>query len=470
MKNDKIFWSIILFLIVLLPNIIFYILKQYFAYERPLIIYDYFFIIILIGLRAPSIITWFIYLILISFELILITSKVYFFKLDIFIRNLTYIKYYNFSYHQIAVSFCLIFSITFIFFILKKIKNMNVINLKIIKISALFLVLTFFFDVLNGSSDIVNVSFFRKFSRNNIASLNSRTVYLSLSNLYAKANKPIINQKGQSITYDYFSNDSTNNQMLIMIESFGQIQDSIKRGRYQQSISSIFKQNNWNTLWGESYFNGSTTNGELRELLNCNGDYRFFNSINNQNKINSIFDIKKNQGYQIKAIHSYKGGMFERNLWWKNIGIDSAFFLEDFIKNNLYLNYENSFTSLFDEEAFDAIQNKIKIGDKQFTYFLTVNSHLPFLGNPKIPIISKLFNIDSEINISEEAKNQNKRISNLLEHIAKNLNGHKIDKILIIGDHAPPFIDKSDKAFYSNKLVPYLLVYKKETPIYPTRL
>lgn len=338
---------------------------------------------------------------------------------------------------------------------------MKLIKLRILYLYISLLVLFIFIDAANGSSDYMNIPFFKKkYIVSNFGSLNSRTFYSSLFNISAKHDKPIVNKKLLSVTFDYFSNDSASTQMLIIVESFGLIQDSIKRTQFQSSISNIFTQNKWRTSWGISSFNGSTTNSELKELLNCSGDYRFFNLIENRKKINSIFDIKKQQGYQVKGIHGFKGGMFERNIWWKNIGIDSAFFLENFINNYSTLNKENPFTSLSDEEAFDAIQNKVEINKKQFIYFLTVNSHLPFLGRPQSPEISKSFNINDEIYISDEAKNQNKRISNLLEHIAKKLDYRKIDKILIIGDHAPPFIDKADKVFYSNKFVPYLFVYK----------
>lgn len=251
--------------------------------------------------------------------------------------------------------------------------------------------------------------------------------------------------------------------MLIIVESFGLIVDSSKRKVFQKSISSVFEKYYWKTNWGNIPFSGSTTNAELRELLNCFGDYRFFNRPNNAKKFQSIFQIKKKQGYHISAIHSFTGNMFERSTWWKNIGADDVYFKEDLQNSSNFkidLNFDTPFISVNDEDAFDFIQEKARIGGKHFTYILTENSHLPFKSIVKIPTLDNLFNIDKEAVLSEEAKNQNKRITSFLIYIAKNLDSCKFQKILIVGDHIPPFFKKNDRSFYCNDHVPYLILTK----------
>jgi hypothetical protein len=122
------------------------------------------------------------------------------------------------------------------------------------------------------------------------------------------------------------------------------------------------------------------------------------------------------------------------------------------------LSYESPFISLVDEDAFNYIQDKIPVKGKHFVYFLTENSHLPFKGIPSKPSASHFFDIDKETNLSEEAKNQSKRISELLIHVATHLDHDKFQKLLIVGDHMPPFVNKNDRLFYSDKFVPYCII------------
>ena len=83
---------------------------------------------------------------------------------------------------------------------------------------------------------------------------------------------------------------------------------------------------------------------------------------------------------------------------------------------------------------------------------------MPFNGKFNNPIFNKSLNINNELKLSEEAKNQIKRISNFLAYIAINLDPNKFQKLLIVGDHIPPFIKKEDRDFYNNQFVPYLIV------------
>jgi len=209
---------------------------------------------------------------------------------------------------------------------------------------------------------------------------------------------------------------------------------------------------------GYTPFNGSTTRAELRELLNCNGDYRYM--IRN-NELVSIFKIKNNQGYNTLAAHSYNGNMFERSIWWKNLGIKEIFFSENLQERYAYklkLNKETPFPSIQDETTFDFLQS-ISKAKKKFAYLLTENSHIPYnisdLNNKKkIRLLSKDYEDLKELN------EQLNRIIIFLTHVANNLDSNKYDKLLIVGDHMPPFNSKSTRLLYNNKFVPYCLVYK----------
>jgi hypothetical protein len=407
---------------------------------------------------------WLIFVFVFALDIATVFSTLYLFNLPDFLNTIEYLGNYSFNPVQISILLTTFFALIGTFILFKLIKR-KIGNDKVcIRLFAALLTITIVLDNINGSSIVSPYNPSLIFYKNNFAGWPSILLYRILVNTNVSTNAPLLSPLNkESITFKEYISDSTSNQMLLIVESFGWINDSLKREEFQKDISEIFENKKWKISWGKTLFTGGTTRAELRELLNCAGDYRYFIKPEQAKNFKSIFQIKKKQGYYTNAIHSYKGNMFERAIWWKNIGADQVFFFEEVLIASDYkskLNYESPFISVYDEDAFDFIQTKTSTKGKQFVYFLTENAHLPFKGKLNKRNFSKTFDVDIEANLSEEAKNQQKRISNFLEHVAIHLDPNKFEKLLIVGDHMPPFLNKNDRAFYSDKFVPYCVVTK----------
>jgi hypothetical protein len=466
MWNKKLIYRILLFLVIMLPNIITLLSRFWFEIDRSLFIYEYLFVFLLMSFRIHYFYSWAFFVSVFFVDLATIFSKLYLFSLSDFLKSLKYLFNYSFNINQLTLLLILFFGLIGLFYLFRfiKIKTGND------KSSIYFFLFIFTFtftltlDTINGSSFLMSYNFNTNFYKGNFAGASTRTIYNLITVDNFSTNEAITNPLNKkSITFKQFAIDTTNSQLLIIVESMGLIDDTIKRKTYQQSISEIFHQKHWKTSWGKTQFKGSTTSAELRELLNCTGGYQNFINPKSTNNIYSIFRIKNKQGFHTNAIHSYKGDMFQRNQWWKNIGIEDVYFRENIqalYNYKLKLYRGTSFISLNDEDAFNFIQAKATKQGKQFSYLLTVNSHLPFMLNVEKPISSYLFDIDNEMNLSVEAKNQHKKISNFLIHIASHLDSSKFQSILIVGDHMPPFVKKDDRSFYNNQYVPFCIVTK----------
>jgi phosphoglycerol transferase MdoB-like AlkP superfamily enzyme len=323
--------------------------------------------------------------------------------------------------------------------------------------------LTFILDSFNGSSFVELNKSQRIFTKNNVAGSVAILYYHNLDNmLISGSNIKAPEQLPKSITFNTFGADERGNQLLIVVESFGLIRDSSIRHTFFSTVLSEFQKNGWKGSVGNTPFKGSTTAAEMRELLSLSGDYRFFLNQDKTTAYTSIFDVKLAQGYETIGVHSYTGKMFERDLWWKNIGIRSSYFMEDIIRENRYnlqLNYGTPFTSCQDEDAFDFLQSKVVGKQKVFGYLLSVNSHLPYAGHFKDATASSAFirNFDG---LTDEGRNQLIQIRSFLSYIAQNLDLGKWSEVLIVGDHMPPFLNKTDRDFYSAEKVPYLRIEK----------
>ncbi len=462
MWNKKLPYCWFLLLVVTWPTLVVSLLQPWFAIDRPLFVYEYFLVGLIMAFNVRSLWPWLVFVFVFTLDIATVFSKLYFFNLPDFLNTLKYFGNYAINPVQIFLLIITFLALIGTFLLFKMFKRKIGTDKVCLRFFIAMLAITFVLDSINGSSIVSAYNPPLNFYKDNFAGLPSISFYRSLLNRNVNVNAPLLFQLNkESIAFKENTSDNTSNQLLMIVESFGLINDSLKREAFQKDISAVFEGKNLKTSWGKTPFTGSTTSAELRELLNCEGDYRYFIKPNRSKNFKSIFQIKKRQGYHTIAIHSYKANMFERATWWKNIGADEVFFSEDVqVESNFQskLNYDSPFISVNDEDVFNFIQSKTATKGKQFVYFLTENAHLPFKGKLNKPMFSKKFDIDKEANLSEEAKNQSKRISNFLAYVATHLDPNKFQKILIVGDHMPPFVKKDDRAFYNDQFVPYCIV------------
>ena len=269
--------------------------------------------------------------------------------------------------------------------------------------------------------------------------------------------------KTPSITFSSFSKDTVGNQMTIVVESWGAFADSVLQDRFQASLIHIFNKEGYGVTTGLTKYFGSTTAAGMRELTNSNGGYGYYMNPQNAKSHKSIFNYKNEQGYETFAFHPFTGRMFSRSIWWKNLGANHIYFRDNYVvehplsANNI--DEEAHFPSVKDEAFFDYINDKTKNISKKYVYFLTVNSHLPYKHHTQEihPDTSLLI---KNLPISEEAQSQLSHIKNFIVYVAQHLNPNHCDKVIIVGDHLPPFPGLRERRFYKEGKVPYLVIEK----------
>jgi hypothetical protein len=439
---------------------------DYFVYlPRSIFYYEYIVVLFAIIYFRNLSFAYFLFCLIFILDIFDIISNIYLFDISELFSSLKFIFLFkfNFQHYLILFSVSLYFILTFHIFkyFKKKIQPNKSIFIKYIII---FYFIVIILDVCNGSSKLVETNDLRKITQKNISSLLLKNYFDQITQLYKNPVK-VVNYKSPSITFESFKNDSTGNQLLILVESWGLINDSIIQEALQSNINKHINNKKYFFKWGKTNFSGSTASGELKELLSLKGNYKYFlHHRSDTNSIKSIFDYKNKQGYTTYGFHCYSENMFNRSVWWKNIGIKNEYFKENYVKENLnkkiIIDDDGPFASITDVDMFNFMQLKIQNKNKKsFSYFLTENSHLPFkkVVNDNYPTQNLNFNA---LPLSEEAKNQLKYIKNLLTIILQNLDTNKWQKVLIMGDHNPPYLNKNDRNFYSGKMVPYVLIYK----------
>ncbi len=460
--NTRLVGNIVLLFIIInflsLLGLFIYIPRAIFYYEYALVL------VVLIYFNKVN----FAYLLFLFFLLLDFFdafSSVYLFNAVELLKNFKYLLLYKISFLQVFFGLLAVVFLTIIYIIIKKINTRIQENKKgSIKLIALIYVFIFLFDLVNGSNILIDNQGSWKLSNKNIASFLAKNyIYFFQQITYSKSNR-IDKYSEKSPVFSYLKNDTINNEIVIIVESWGLIKDSLIRNKVRQIINDKISENGFNYEWGKTRFNGSTNSAELKQFLNIKGEYQYYiNHSSLGSGDTSIFNFKKTQGYHNAGFHSYTGKMFARESWWPNIGMQDVYFRDNYIME--HLNEPNSiqgdapFPAIKDELMFDYLLTKTKGPQKEFTYFLTVNSHLPFRHKTAL-LYPALTNEMNGLEISEEAKNQLLLIYNQLAYFIEKLAKSKFKKIIIMGDHMPPFMNIKDRYFYSSKLVPYLYLSK----------
>jgi phosphoglycerol transferase MdoB-like AlkP superfamily enzyme len=170
------------------------------------------------------------------------------------------------------------------------------------------------------------------------------------------------------------------------------------------------------------------------------------------------------KGYRTTSYHSFKSGFFDRAEWYPLIGIQHSNFEED-VEAKGASACPNVFAGACDRDVPQIIGEQLRDQSKpQFIYWLTLNSHLPVIEDPKLgttncnqlggsedadfPIICRMYSVWDDTAAALE-----KMVSQP---------GFPPTDILIVGDHMPPFTHQKSRLKFDSEHVPWFLLKHRE--------
>jgi len=452
---------------LLIPIIVintFGFLGLYLFMPRPLFYIEYTLVLLALIVFKNYWQSFVLFIVIFIFDLFYFFSSLFLFQIREFFYSIRFLNQYHFNFQHILIAFLFFAYLLLIRYVLKKSHSLVQGNKKLFKqILACVYFTVILFDMQSGSNKLTENIIAQDFSKKNIIGSFSKEYFTFFTSL---GDSKVETLKDTSIGFKAFLKDTTGNQMLIVVESWGELKDVKLQKELESWIAKKFENKGYAVSVGTTKTYGSTVAAGLRELTNTKGDYSFYlNKKSVETPFKSIFDKKKLQGYETFGFHPYTAQMFLRSVWWKNLGIQNIYFkeqylLENNIKENLVKGEANYFPSVKDEVFFDYVLNKTKKTPKKFVYFLTVNSHIPYNAIGKDHSPTYQFDV-SKMDISSQAKNQLIHIKNLLEYFSQKIESKDWNKILIVGDHMPPFLTNQDRNFYVDEKVPYLLITKR---------
>lgn len=386
-------------------------------------------------------------------DLLISISKIYYFDTFNFLQKFSSIFISNFSLKfWIVVLVCFGFVFLFIHMLITKTIFRSIGTSKNDKKFGLFFIILCFtvvyaIDSLFGSSSL-------KFKPNGKVNINFSqsivTLYVKDAKIYLKKYLPVSKienfrniNNGESISYRYLLRDSSKKQALIILESWGLNNDVLER---MEQIRPIVLLNNsgYSVNLDSSLFFGGTSQAEVRELYNKSGEAYFSVIQHGFSDIKGIAQYKKIAGYNTIALQSFSGFYSNGYHFRKSSGFNQIKEFS-FFKNESAINYNNHYISVNDEAVFDYGFKQLSKENKAFLYILTINFHLPFHTQSG----------------KSELESQYNRIKEQFAYLAVLLKKYPVVKLVIVGDHPPPFLTEFERSHYSSRFVPALIVERK---------
>lgn len=249
------------------------------------------------------------------------------------------------------------------------------------------------------------------------------------------------------------------NLLIVMVEGLGAFKNQKDRALFEDALKSGLPENRFKLESGRTVYKGSTTGAASRELCNQWGDYLTYLGTGPHNCLpRKLADA----GFETISYHGFGQSMFKRNLWYPEIGFSEINFATDILnkhKNLVPSVCGSVFNGLCDLEVGDVVHQRLleKSDKPKFIYWLTLNTHIPFVAKEK-----------SEIGCgTKSAAIDNKTVCELTDmwldvfkkvsKIASDPNLPNTD-ILIVGDHHTPLWERAAKdKFILNNVDYYLL-------------
>jgi uncharacterized membrane protein len=257
-----------------------------------------------------------------------------------------------------------------------------------------------------------------------------------------------------------------NHLVIVMVEAWGVPRDPTLRARLTERWNRPDIAGRYQLETGSTPFWGSTTYGEMRELCGRWGDYHPLKSAPDPGCLPARLAA---QGYQTAAIHGFDEGFFERTAWYPKAGFQQLVFRDQLARSGA-ATCGGVFPGVCDRDIPARIGERLKRAQtKQFVYWLTLSSHLP------VPKSDTLGTDRCERFDARLARDHAMicRLFSLWHQVDKSLAAMLTDPalpptdVLIVGDHAPPLLDRSQRSQFDGGRVPWVLLKDRRSRARP---
>jgi hypothetical protein len=249
------------------------------------------------------------------------------------------------------------------------------------------------------------------------------------------------------------------NFVQILVESWGQPKDEALRKALLAPYADAKVLARYRVLQGTMPFDGPTTAGEAREL--CQTHVGFNTAHGSVEQMQHCLPMRlRGMGYTALAVHGFNGAMFDRAVWYPQMGFQEIWF-EDRLRALGMPECPGPFAGTCDAAIADWLGERLSQPRQPplFVHWVTLNSHLPVpLPAPVKSPASCAVSAASRDNASICSWYQLVAVvhESVREMALKPLSRPTI--FVVVGDHAPPFDMQAERTSFASNDVPYLIL------------
>jgi hypothetical protein len=449
---------------LVLPNLLFYVLGHFVYFMRPVVNVDF----LLIGILAPflgPVLTTLLYTLTLTNELFINFAPIFHFQIADAIQWLPLLRYVKWTVWVPGLVGCV--GGSFIFSLLA-VKLAGPTSKRILSGFFLFVICSAICaaDILNGTS-FISVPIRISFADFNIAYSGVRRTVKSL-NVVNESQSPIAFEPlepkdvAAGVFWDPIRRGvkpawAGKQLALIVVESMGAFNDAATAAGLLTPLTDPAVQSRYAVKTLRIPFNGHTIDGELRELcdirLHAYGEKGFPKCLPSY-----LHEL----GYETTGMHGFTDQFYNRYRWYPFLGFDHIYFAGDMREHGIIQTCGSGFHGICDTAVAELMRKTLlegRSGKPKFTYWMTLNSHLPLDsksgdGASFDCSTSAVTRSDAGVCLHTRA------ISVVLGKLADIALDPSLPPtvFVVVGDHAPPFMSPEIRALYSPTEVPAVVL------------
>lgn len=234
---------------------------------------------------------------------------------------------------------------------------------------------------------------------------------------------------------------------FVVLESWGDYVDPALRDAAESALYSPQALSRWQVSRRSVAFRGATTAGEVRLLC---GTSLHYSQIGEASQSCLGVGLKR-RGFSTVALHGFSRFMFDRAVWWPDLGFDSMVF--DDSPGFASVRCGTVLRGICDAQMVDTAA--ARLGPGRFVYLLTLDTHLPLAT---VALTQQEMDLCSGRMLSASICQHVTQMGRLIGKIVAAASAIQPAPLLVLaGDHSPPFFDIKDKSMFSAKQVPLVV-------------
>jgi hypothetical protein len=251
------------------------------------------------------------------------------------------------------------------------------------------------------------------------------------------------------------------NFVQILVESWGVAKDDALRNALLAPYADPRLQARYDLIEGNMPFEGPTTSGEAREL--CQSHLGFNASHGTVEQMQHCLPMRlRGMGYTTLGVHGFKSEMFDRNVWYPEMGFEDSWF-EDRLHAAGLPDCPGFFPGTCDASVASWLGERLiqPHVSPLFVHWVTLNSHLP------VPVPAPVVHAAS-CAVSSATSNAEicswYQLLAVVQDAVRDMALRPLSRptiFVIVGDHAPPFYQQDLRSQFSASDVPYVILLPK---------